>query len=174
MKAGFYTVLVTFTLCTASDLMAQHLDHPFTEEELYQLSRLFGSDADARAEARELMVPLGDTEDVKPIRKRSAPAPASPEMERLEREGWTRVEFKSVPSLQFTEDTLILLSLLSEELRDKVERYRRSRRGISGFLPEEVERWEKRRAELKEALDECRANPRPEPCFTPVDPPSRK
>jgi hypothetical protein len=59
------------------------------------------------------------------------------------------VAFAPERTVDLTDDTLILLSLLSEETARKVERYRRTARGGRDPTPEEQRRWDERRSVLK-------------------------
>ena len=53
-----------------------------------------------------------------------------------------------IPTVNFTSDTLILLSLLSAETAAKVDRYRARLRNAEAIPPHEEEAWQRRRQEL--------------------------
>ncbi|MGI8765321.1 MAG: hypothetical protein ACR2KM_02260 [Gemmatimonadaceae bacterium] len=57
--------------------------------------------------------------------------------------------FVSVPCSTYTEDTLILLSLVSEEMNIKVAQYRAEQRFLAPETAEERQRWQERRQELE-------------------------
>ena len=60
-----------------------------------------------------------------------------------------RPSYRPIPTHSYTDDTLILLSLLSEELHERVRAYR-SAHQLDSVLP--GEEWEARRQQFKEAL----------------------
>ena len=107
---------------------------PFGEDELYRAFRLVAPEEDARAMAKDALAA-----DVSPF---TVPPAAQP---RADSAG---LAFTPIPRVSLTEDTLILLSLLSDDLRERVDRYRAERRG--GAVPggEEQRAWEARRAQL--------------------------
>jgi hypothetical protein len=103
---------------------------PFTVQEYHQALRLFMPDADASVMAQGMAGLL------------DMPEPTG---------GY------SVSGGFISDDLLIVLSLLSEELRDKVDRYRQydPRYGRAADQRE----WEARRAELKRLLDSGELKP---------------
>lgn len=109
---------------------------PFSEDELYRVFRLVvDSETNARAMAQNALAP--------PPPRDLLPPPGQPTH---------GLQFVTIPHVSLTEDTLVLLSLLSEELRVRVERYRNEQRGRSP-TPREQQEWEARRAELRWVLE---------------------
>jgi hypothetical protein len=107
--------------------MAQYFD-PFTEEEVYQALRLVLPEDEARRAARPL------------------PDPTPTEVAAL------RPGEYVVRGVNYTDDMLILLSLVSSDLSAKVETYRATRRRIVNWSDEEDEAWRARRDELKRSI----------------------
>lgn len=98
-------------------------DHPFSEQELFAVMRLFLSDGEARDVAAEMMKGVtlsGETVD-------RAHDPTSLSMS------------------DFSFDTLVLLSLLSDDTRRKVEDWRNR---FGEPTEAEKQRWQVRRQEL--------------------------
>jgi hypothetical protein len=108
-----------FLLSRAGTLTAQ-MHPPFTEDEIFQVMRRFVPDLEARAVAAEML---------KPVDSQGESGHGS-----------------RVTSVDFSTDMLILLSLLSPETSEKVEKWRR--RLGSEVSEEEQRHWEKRRLEL--------------------------
>ena len=109
------------------------MDHPFTEDELYRVFARFMPSEQARLLARSAL----SSEDLPP------PAP---------RNGADGLQFRPIPTTTFTDDTLILLSFLSDATDEKVRAYRAS--VWSGKPPaDEEDAWNSRRAELKAWAD---------------------
>jgi hypothetical protein len=99
---------------------------PFTVQEYHQALRLFMPDAEASVLAQGMAGFLID------VPERTGGYPASGGF--------------------ISDDLLITLSLLSEELRDKVDRFRRDYDPRYGRAADQEE-WEARRAELKRLID---------------------
>src|SRR5688500_15957970 len=108
---------------------AKSPDHLFTEQELFVVMRLFLPDDEARATAGEIM--QGVNKHGQTVERSAESAVAS--------------------VIDFSLDTLILLSLLSEETRLKVERWRRR---FGEPTAEAQRRWEARRAILVQWAEE--------------------
>jgi hypothetical protein len=106
-----------------SAMEAQVRVHPFSEDELYRAFRFRHGEGEARAMAREAI----SGEEPSPI---ALPADAY-----------------AIVGVEFAEETLIVLSLLSPETEAKVEEYRR--RGSRSISGEEQLRWQRRREELR-------------------------
>jgi hypothetical protein len=125
MKAA-YLFLPIFLL--APRLMAAQNKDTFTEEEVFQALRPGMTDT----EARRLATWMADE-------------PASPERIRPEKaEGPT--------SGIYTEDMLLLLSLVSSETQRKAELRVARQRRQSVLTPEQHAEWEARRSKLRQAL----------------------
>lgn len=109
------------------------MTHPFSYEELVEGLRRFFPDEQARELAREAAAPpVSSAERGQPT---TSPQP----------QGVT----------DFSRDVLVVMSLMSDETRDKVEQWRR--RGGREPSPAEQAEWNQRRAELMEwARDGCR------------------
>jgi hypothetical protein len=120
-------------------LGTQPADHEFTEQELFEVFRRLVPDSQAR-----LMARAGTRLDE--VARTSDSSPRHPPAE-------SGVAFTPEPTIDLTEDTLVLLSLLSEETARKVERYRRAARGGLDATQEEERRWEQRRSVLKAWAD---------------------
>ena len=101
------------------------IEHPCTPDDLFEVMRLILPDAEARAVAYRAFLPIGPDGNVAP--------PGTPSI---------------VEGIVYTEDTLILLSLLSTESNARVERYVTQTRGRPRDAAEQ-EQWDRRRAELK-------------------------
>jgi hypothetical protein len=101
------------------------MEHPFTEKELFEVMRRFLPAEQAREVALAATIPANE---------RSAGAITN--------------KFAPAEETDFSFDTLVMLSLLSEETREKVERWRR--RFGRNPTPDEERIWTTRRAELME------------------------
>jgi hypothetical protein len=109
------------------------MDHPFTEDELYQVFARFMPSEQARLLARSAV----SSEDL------LSPATGN------DADG---LQYQPIPTTTFTDDTLILLSFLSDATDEKVRAYRA--RVWSGKPPADEENgWNRRRAELKAWAD---------------------
>jgi hypothetical protein len=103
------------------------MEHEFTEEELFRVYRRFVPEGEARDLARASLGPgkLGELH-----------------------ESASGLAYRTVEHTDLTFDTLVMLSLLSDEAKAKAERYLAA--VYDGRLPPaEQARWEQRRAELK-------------------------
>jgi hypothetical protein len=105
----------------------------FTEDELFQVYSRFVPAAEARVMARASL----STANV-PV---AAPRQTA------------GLDVRPIPSTDLSDDTLILLSLLSEETNEKVMAYRRSYYGGRAIPEADEEAWNRRRAELKAWAD---------------------
>lgn len=104
--------------------MAQTSLVPFTADELYKVFALFTDPDVARAVANDAV--------------------------RVDADGTLP---DSVRGVTLTFDSLILLSLMSPELEQRVAAYRARLRGGTQVDPAEVQAWDRRRAELRRWLD---------------------
>jgi hypothetical protein len=115
--------------------MSHHPDDdafPFTATDFHQVLRLFMSDTEALQTARLMAGEGGDLPEAK--------------------------EGRRVSGASISTDFLILMSLLSDELREKVDRYCKTMEAFFG-RPEEQQRWNARREELKKVLDSGQLKP---------------
>jgi hypothetical protein len=123
----------------AASAGAQGLPHEFTEQELLKVFRWVASESDAQVMARAATRGRLPGEEVRP----------KEQDQRTQPHAGKGLAFQPEPTIDLTEDTLVLLSLLSEETARKVERYRRAGRGERDATPDEQRQWEQRRALLK-------------------------
>jgi hypothetical protein len=105
--------------------------HPFTFDKIHKVTRLFVAEPQATLVARSLFA-----EEI---------PPASGELERPSKDSSPSLPHSDMRGVTFTPDMLALLSLLSEETNQKVERYFKS-----SFPMNATERaeWVLRREEL--------------------------
>lgn len=121
------------------------MGHPFTFSELFGVYRLLFSEA----EAYEMTSASMDEET----------EPGSVQAGEFGRASDVGLAYSSRQSVTLTTDTLLLLSLVSDELDVKVQAYRSRMRGGRGETSEESAVWNERRQILKgSTLD---AFPRP-------------
>lgn len=110
--------------------------YPFTEDDLIAGFRLLLSEDEARAVVRAMGSAGGAVHSV-----HTGPFPAQ--------EADPRLEFATVSHVTLTQDTLVLMSLASTALTDKVDAFRKAH----GPVPPAAEhRWQQRVGELKRAL----------------------
>lgn len=119
--------VLSLLMLPALGLEAQVRVHPFTEDELHRAFRFHHSEAEARHMARQALSEV----DSPPV---SVPSGGY-----------------SVVGVEFAEETLILLSLLSPEVNEKVERYRR--RGNYEITLADQQRWRQHREELRKRIE---------------------
>jgi hypothetical protein len=127
--------LVTFLLVDIpSAAMAQRSDDPFpfTAAEYYRALRLFMPDSQASLMARGMAGELDD-----------APKPSN--------------EYRASGGF-ITDDLLIVMSLLSDELREKVDRYRRAY-DPRYHRPEDQRGWDARREEIRKLMESGEIKP---------------
>ena len=107
--------------------------HEFTASEIFEAFRPLMPEADARRIADSVSEPV-DMEAIlaKPPHNQNGPGLA----------------YWPIPTVNFTTDTLILLSLLSPETCAKVDRYRARLRDAGAIRPHEDAEWQRRRQEL--------------------------
>lgn len=110
-------------------IFAQMQRSPFTSDELLKAYRLLLPEA----EARQLAL-ASESHD-------ETPAPTR----------YGALRFQPIPNSQLSDDTLVLLSLLSEATASKVRTYRTRLWGGS-IPPDEETRWRKRVEELRELV----------------------
>ncbi|MGI9091070.1 MAG: hypothetical protein ACR2GG_08205 [Gemmatimonadaceae bacterium] len=130
-------ILAVFTVTVGASAMAQEPLRPFSESELFRAAALVMPETDAATFAREIAESGADMFRVGE-RRLEHPLPRS--------------GFVSVPHSTYTLDTLILLSLVSEEMRVKVERFRAEQRYSSPETAHEREQWKERRHELESII----------------------
>lgn len=152
---GRFLLLVSFGLSLSNaGADAQMREHPFTRDELYKVTQFFVGEKEAALAVDSLfesMTPPGE-----PSGKVQKPPGNHPKLPDSPDEA-TRgrpTSFESVGGITFTDDTLILLSLLSSETEKKVDTYRQTRHK-GGVTSEEEVKWQKRRSEV-ERLPEVR------------------
>lgn len=121
------------------------MGHPFTFSELFGVYRLLFSEAEAYEMASASMEE--ETE------------PGSEQAGESGRASDVGLAYSPRQSVTLTTDTLLLLSLVSDELDVKVQAYRSRMRGGRGETSEESAVWNERRQILKGATLE--AFPRP-------------
>ncbi len=126
--------------------MSPFPDGLFTFEEYVRALQLVAPEAEAAELARGLAEPLEDF---------PAPTPV-PEATQTGERRWGA---RPVRGLMISEDTLILLSLVSQDLESRVDRFRAYIRGQNqrfasdpGDEAEEEARWHSRRTQIREAL----------------------
>jgi hypothetical protein len=134
MSTGCRLILAAIVLlgAAARPLPSQSMDVVFTEEELFEVYRRMLPEPDARELARASAMRAPD------------------EIEGPVRSGESELSYRSVAHSHLTFDTLVLLSLLSDEMNAKVERYLVSQREGHQMTGAERAHWERRRAELRE------------------------
>jgi hypothetical protein len=108
------------------------MGHEFTAAEIFAALRPLLGDAPAWQVAEDARAPVDlDARRAEPLRNAEGPGLA----------------YRPVPTVNFTTDTLLLLSLVSEETAAKVARHRAAL--YRGAAPEAAEReWQRRRAEM--------------------------
>jgi hypothetical protein len=124
-------------------LRAQSNESEFTRDELFKVTRFFLSDDKAREMVEALLAAHGAPERQS---ERSNGNPQQPVPF-----GMREVTVGAVGGITYTDDTLVLLSLLSAETNEKVEKHRKR----SPRSSEEEARWQERRAEIS-AIEEVR------------------
>ena len=102
------------------------MTHPFTYQELFQSLRRFFPVEEAHELATQAAAP-----PVSPAGRGESGTSPQPQA-----------------AIDFSLDVLLVMSLMSDETRDKVEKWRR--RGGRETSPEEEAEWNRRRAELME------------------------
>jgi hypothetical protein len=107
--------------------------HEFTAAEVFEPFRPLMPDAEARRMAALLCAPV----DMEAIL--AEPPQVS---------GGSGIPYWSVPTVNFSRDTLILLSLVSAEAAAKVDRYRGQLRDAGAISAQDEEEWQRRREAL--------------------------
>jgi len=107
--------------------------HEFTGSEIFEAFRPLMSEAEARRMADFLSAPV----DIDAILAESP-----------HNENGPGLPYWPIPTVNFSRDTLILLSLLSAETAAKVDRYRAWLRDAGAIRPQEEEEWRRRREEF--------------------------
>ena len=107
--------------------------HEFTPSEIFEAFRPLMPEAKARQMADFLTEPI-DMEAILAEPPHNQNGPGLPHY--------------PIPTVNFSNDTLILLSLLSAETAAKVDRYRAGLRDVGAIGPEAEEEWDRRRQEL--------------------------
>ena len=129
-------------------------ESPFSRDELYKVMQFFVDEKEAAEAVASLSQSAAELRQLSGIAPKQS-ARASDPTETAENAGPGRpLRFEAVSGISFTEDTLILLSLLSMETAEKVDAYRLAHR-MPGHSAEEERRWQERRREL-EGLPEIR------------------
>ena len=113
--------------------MDPYLDHEFTAAEIFEALRPFMPETEARRAADFLAEPV----DLDAIRA-----------EPPQNEGGSGLSYRTIPTTNFSIDTLILLSFVSTATADKVDRYRGRMRDAGAISPKDDEDWQLRRKEL--------------------------
>jgi hypothetical protein len=121
--------LAAFAPCTA---MAQNWAEPFTERDFYLTLRVFMPDEEAHRIARAIVEP--------------------PDWSKEESSAW-----RTVGGVSISDDLLALMSVISDDLRAKVDRYREL--DPRSKDPAEQTRWEERRAVARRVLEQPPASP---------------
>ena len=123
--------VVAIIAAHAGTALGQGVEHEFTEEEFVQVYRRFVPEPEARALARASLrsASAGKVGD---IRHSASGLPYRPE-----------------EHTDITFDTLVMLSLLSDEANAKAERYLAAMHGGQIPLAERIQ-WERRRAEIRQ------------------------
>jgi hypothetical protein len=141
MRVGACSVAALFiSAIVPVSSRAQSSDPVFTRDELLRATT-FMVGADEARRIVDLFLGPGST-----------PPPASQQRSRSdsfpERNDPRDKEFRFVGGISYTDDTLILLSLLSPETESKVEKYRARLRTVGSISPEAEAAWQARRAGL--------------------------
>jgi hypothetical protein len=105
----------------------------FTSAEIFNALRLVMPEVEARRLADSVSKPI-DEESI----------PSQP----LQNQAGPGLPYRSIPTVSFSTDTLILLSVVSADTAAKVDRYRAQLRDAGAIGPREEEAWQRRRAEL--------------------------
>lgn len=145
----FLLLAIWFSLAPLTgNAVTQMAESPFSRDELYKVM-LFFVDEKQAAEAVDSEIETPRLPRERGGNEREPPANAENIPEMTDRGAVPRrVRFESVRGVTYTEDTLILLSLLSSETERKVNAYRHaSDRG--GVTEEEERRWQDRRRVLE-------------------------
>jgi hypothetical protein len=125
---------------------------PFSRDELYRVMQFFVDETEAAEVVDSLFQNTGAVQETAGhAQAGNSSVPLDPGDEVRER---GPLRFESVSGITFTEDTLILLSMLSSDTEAKVDKYRH-RHNPSRLTAEEERRWRERREEL-EGLPEVR------------------
>ena len=135
-RRSFFVFLVAAVAIAnpAGTALGQRMEHEFTEEEFLQVYRRFVPEPEARALARASL-PSANAGKVGDLRHSASGLPYRPEAH-----------------TDLTFDTLVMLSLLSDEANAKAERYLAAMHG-GRIPPAERTQWERRRAEIKTWAD---------------------
>jgi len=115
------------------------LDHPFTFDEIHRVTLLFVADPQATLVAWSLFEAEVPTEEAPSVIEKVPPAPDDTSRP---------LRHSGMRGVSFTPDTLALLSLLSDETNQKVERYLQTSFPMNATQRAE---WEARREELRNA-----------------------
>ena len=107
--------------------------HEFTASEIFEALRRVMSEAEARRAADF----LAEEVDIDAIHAGPPQNPDGPGVP-----SW------DVPTVNFSHDLLILLSLVSTETAAKVDRYRAELRDAGAIQPQEDEAWQRRREQF--------------------------
>jgi hypothetical protein len=124
-------------------LRAQSNESEFTRDELFKVTRFFLSDDKAREMVEALFAEHGTPSRQSDGRSGSLQQPLP--------SGMRELTVGAVGGITYTDDTLVLLSLLSAETNEKVEKYRKRWPRSA----EEETKWRARRAELS-AIEEVK------------------
>lgn len=127
-KATIFLELLCALTVSLADFAGAQVNHPFSYEELVQVFVRVAPEPLAREMARAALTAPQDS-------------PAS--------SGRRGLAFRAVPHVDLTEDTLVLLALLSDTTAAKVREYRKHLRGGRLETPEEAEAWAERYRALK-------------------------
>lgn len=131
-KATIFLELLCALSVSPADPAAAQVTHPFSYEELVRVFVRVAPEPVAREMARGALTP-----------------PEHPPA----RSGASGLAFRAVPHVDLTEDTLVLLALLSDTTAEKVRQYRKDLRGGRLETPEEAEAWAERYRRLKSWAD---------------------
>ena len=113
--------------------------HEFTAAEIFEALRVGMPDADARRLADHLAQPVDmDAILADPPQNQNGPG----------------VPYWSIPTINFSTDTLILLSLVSASTAAKVDRYRAEMRAAGAIKPQDDDEWQRRRDQIAGWRDE--------------------
>lgn len=124
--------LIALASALISTAASAQMTNPFTYDELYSVFRRVAPDSQAQEMARSALA----------------------ETARGAEHVGAGIVFRSTSHVTLSDDTLILLSLLSEETNAKVRAFRSTLRAGQPESAAEAAEWEKRRAELKAWADE--------------------
>ena len=112
--------------------------HEFTASEIFESLRPVMPETEARRLADFLAEPVDlDAILAKPPQNQDGPG----------------LPHWDIPTVNFSSDTLILLSLVSTETAAKVDRYRAELRDAGAIQPRDDEEWNRRRQEFVEWRD---------------------